>query len=92
MCVWSLSCVQLCAIPWTVAHQAPQTMEFFRQEYQSGVPFPAPGALPDPGIEPASLASLALAGGFFTIVTLGKPISIYLPIYLSIYLSISESL
>ena len=42
--------------PWTVAHQAPPAMEFSRQEYWSGVPFPSPGDLPDPGIEPGSPA------------------------------------
>ena len=52
----SLSCVQLLATPWTVAHQAPQSMEFSRQEYWSGLPFPSPGDLPDPGIEPGSPA------------------------------------
>ena len=41
-------------------------MEFSRQEYWSGLPFPTPGDLPDPGIEPASLPSPVLAGGFFT--------------------------
>ena len=51
------------ATPWTAAHQAPLSMEFSRQEYWSGLPFPPPGDLPDPGIEPASSA---LAGGFFT--------------------------
>ena len=58
------------ATPWTVAHQAPLSMGFPRQEYWSGVPLPSPGDLPDPGIEPASLA---LAGGFFATVPLGKP-------------------
>ena len=61
-----LSCfsrVQLCATPWTVAHQAPLPMELSRQEYWSGLPLPTPGNLPDPGIEPTPLA---LAGGFFT--------------------------
>ena len=48
------------------AHQAPLDMEFSRQEYWSRLPFPTPGDLPDPGIEPASLASPALAGEFFT--------------------------
>ena len=43
-------------------------MEFSRQEYWSGVPFPSPGDLPDPGIEPTSLASPALAGRFFTTI------------------------
>ena len=42
--------------PWTTAHQAPLSMGFFRQEYWSGVPFPPPGDLPDPGIEPGSPA------------------------------------
>ena len=60
--------VQLFATPWTVACQAPLSMGFFRQEYWSGLPFPTPGALPDLGIEPASLASSALAGRFFTTV------------------------
>ena len=49
-----LSCVQLSAIPWTVAHQAPPSMAFSRQEYWSGLPFPSPEDLPDPGIEPRS--------------------------------------
>ena len=42
------------ATPWTVAHQAPRSMGFFSQEYWSGLPFPSPGDLPDPGIEPGS--------------------------------------
>ena len=52
----SLSHVQLFATPWTVAHQAPPSMGFSRQEYWSGLPFPSPGDLPDPGIEPGSPA------------------------------------
>ena len=52
--VKSLSHIRLFAIPWTVAYQAPQSMEFSRQEYWSGLPFPSPGHLPDPGIEPRS--------------------------------------
>ena len=51
---------------------------FSRQEYWSGLPFPPPGDLPDPGIEPESLDSLALAGQFFTQATPGKPY-IYVP-------------
>ena len=47
-----LSHVQLFATPWTVAHQAPPSMEFSRQEYWSGLPFASPGDLPNPGIEP----------------------------------------
>ena len=49
------SCLTL-ATPWTVAHQAPLSMGFSRQEYWSGLPFPSPGDLPDPGIKPSSPA------------------------------------
>ena len=68
-CVYVLSCfscVQLFATPWTVAHQAPLSMGFSRQEYWSGLPCSPAGVLPYPRIEPASFMSLALAGGFFT--------------------------
>ena len=54
--VKSLSRVQLFVTPWTVAYQAPLSMEFSRQEYWSGLPFPSPGDLPNPGIEPGSPA------------------------------------
>ena len=54
--VKSLSCVWLFVTPWTVAHQAPLSMGFSRQEYWSGLPFPSPGDLPDPGIETGSPA------------------------------------
>ena len=54
MKVKSLSRVWLCATPWTVAYQAPQSKGFSRQEHWSGLPFPSPGDLPDPGIEPMS--------------------------------------
>ena len=53
--VKSLSCVRLFATPWTVAHQAPPSMGFSRKEYWSRLPFPSPGDLPNPGIEPRSL-------------------------------------
>ena len=72
----SLSHVQLFAIPWTVAHQAPLPMEFCRQEYWSGLPFPSPGDLPNAGIKPTSLVSPALVGGFFTTVPSGNLIGI----------------
>ena len=49
-----LSYVQLFVIPWTVAYQAPPSMEFSRQEYWSGLPFPSPGDLPNQGTEPMS--------------------------------------
>ena len=59
--------VLLIATPWTVACQAPLSMEFSRQEYYwSGLPCPPPGDIPNPGIEPTSPASAALAGRFFT--------------------------
>ena len=61
-----LSCVQLFATPWTVAHQAALSMEFSRQEYWSGLPFPTPGNLPDPEIKLMSFAFPALVGGLFT--------------------------
>ena len=49
-----LSCVGLFATPWAVACKAPPSMGFSRKEYWSGLPFPSPGDLPDPGIEPWS--------------------------------------
>ena len=55
--------------PWTVAHQVPPSKGFPRQEYWSGLPCPPPGDLPDPGLEPASLTSPAMTGGFFTTST-----------------------
>ena len=51
-----LSRVRLFAIPWTVAYQAPPSMGFSRQQCCSGLPFPSPGDLPNPGIEPGSPA------------------------------------
>ena len=51
---WSFSHVRLSATPWTVARQAPLSMGFSRQEYWSGLPFPSPGDLPNPEIEPRS--------------------------------------
>ena len=58
--------VLLFVTPWTVAHQAPLSMGFSRQEYWSWLPLPAPGGLPYPGIKPTVLTSPALAGRFFT--------------------------
>ena len=72
MCV--LSYIQHFVILWTVAYQAPLSMEFSRQKYWNVLPFPTQGDLPDPRIEPTSLVSLALAGGFFNTASLGKPI------------------
>ena len=73
MCVCVLSCVWLSVTPWTVAHQASLSMGFSREEHWSGLPFPSSGILPDPGIEPASVA---LAGGLFAIMPPGKPESL----------------
>ena len=61
-----VSRVRFFTTPWTVSHQLPLSMGFSRQEYWNGLPFPLPEDLSDPGIEPTSLASPALAGGFFT--------------------------
>ena len=62
----SLSHVQLFVTPWTVAHQAPLSMRFPRQEYWSGLPCPTRGDLPNPGIEPTSPEAPVLAGRFLT--------------------------
>ena len=72
MKVKSLSHGQLFATPWTVAHQAPLSMEFSRQEYWSGLPFLPPGYLPDPGIEPGSPAFQA---GALLSESPGKPLN-----------------
>ena len=83
--VKSLSRVRLFATPWTVAYQAPPSMGFSRQEYWSGLPFPSPGDLPDPGIEPRSPVLQADA---LTSEPPGKPLvsGILLKIYLNICL------
>ena len=60
------SVISSSATLWSVAHQAPLYVEFSRQDYWSGLLFPTPGDFPDPGIEPKSLMSPALAGSFFT--------------------------
>ena len=65
--------VQLFVTPLTIAHQGPLSMGFSRQKYWSGLPFPDPGALPDPGIEPTSLTSPSSAGGSFITEPPGKP-------------------
>ena len=59
-----LSCVQLCATPWTIVQEDPLSMGFSRQAYWTGLPFPSPGDLLDPEFKPLSFA---LTGGFFTI-------------------------
>ena len=70
---WLQSCSRLFATLWTVAHQTSLSVKFFQKDYWSGFPCPTPGDLPDPGIEPISLASPALAGGFFIAEPPGNP-------------------
>ena len=74
LCAQLFSRIQLFAAAWTIALQAPLSMEFSSQEYWSELPFPSPSDLPDPGIELGSLVSPTLARGFFIIVPPGKPI------------------
>ena len=81
MKVKSLSHVRLFATPWTVAYQASPSMGFSRQEeYWSGLPFPSPGDLPDPGIEPGSPAleadALTSEPPGKPIITLGRKLSV----------------
>ena len=73
LCAQSLSHVLLFATPWTMTHQDHLSMEFSRQEYWGGLPFPTPDNLPNPGIEFTSFASPALAGGFFITAQPGQP-------------------
>ena len=68
-CLHVVCCVQLILTLWTVARQAPLSMGLSRQEYWSGLPFPPPGDLPDPGIEPACLTSPAAADEVFTTIS-----------------------
>ena len=79
------SCVLLFVIPWTVAHQAPLSMGFSRQEYWSGLPCPPPGDLPDPGIELMSVMSPVLAGGFFTTSATWEAHTLYTSYYFTAY-------
>ena len=72
-CAQSLHHVQLFATPWTVPHQAPLSMGLSQQQYWSGLPFPPPGDLPAPGIEPTSTVAPVLAGRFFTSAPPGEP-------------------
>ena len=79
VCVCMLSHVQLFATPWTIAHQDPQSMGFFRQEYWSGLPFPIPSYRPAPGVKPVSPA---LVSRFFTPWPPGKFLSMGVTGYL----------
>ena len=76
-------------IPWTGAHQAPLSMGFSRQEYWSGLPFPSPEDLPNPGIKLVPLVSPALAGRFFTTsATWEAHICVYVCVYMCVYIYI----
>ena len=68
-----LSHAQLFVAPWTVSLQAPLSIGFSKEEYWGGLPFPSPGELSNPGIEPGSLVSPALAAGCFTTALPWKP-------------------
>ena len=72
VCLYMLSHVRLFVNTWTVAHRAPLSMGFSRQAYWTGLSFPSPGDLLDPGIEPASPE---LAGRFFTTEPPGNPLA-----------------
>ena len=79
-----LSCICFFVATWTVAGQAPLSMEFSRREYWSWLSLPTPGNLPSPGIKPASLVSPALAGGFFTTRATWEALAL---IYIDLYFS-----
>ena len=76
-----LSHIQLLEAPWTVACQAPLSMEFPRQEYWSGLPFSSPGNIPDPGIKLLSTVSPALRTDSLPTEPSGKPHTLYDSIY-----------
>ena len=90
-CILScFSCVQHFVTLWTIAHQAPLSLGFSRQEYWSGLPFPSPGDLPNPGIEPTPLMSPTLAGIIFiTSITLEaqKYIEVHISFQISVFIS-----
>ena len=73
-CVQLLGCVLLSATQWTIAYQAPLSMEFFRQEYWSGLPFPPPGGSSQPRDGTRISCVSCITGGFFTRWTLRKPL------------------
>ena len=73
--VFAFSLLQPFGILWTVAHQAPFSVEFSKQEYWNSFPFPSPGDLPYPGTQPASQASPPWASIFFTTASHGTPLN-----------------
>ena len=72
LCLVAQACLPLLLLHWTVGCQAPLSMEFSGKEYRSGLPFPSPGGLPDPGIEPKAPVSLALQADSLPDEPLGK--------------------
>ena len=76
-----LSCARLFVTPWTAAHQTPLSMRLSQQEYCSGLPFLPLQDLPNPGTEPASPATPALAGRLFTTVPAGRPLCVHIHTY-----------
>ena len=87
LCSFECSVVPDSAAAWTVAHQAPLSMGFSRQEYWSGLPFPTPGDLPDPGMEPASPAwqvgSLPLSQRYYSVIKKNR-VLIHATIYMDL--------
>ena len=81
VCVLSRSGVSDFATPWIAARQTPLSTGFPRQEYLSGLPFPLPGDLPNPGIQPTSLVSPAQACRFFTTTAPEKPSGLFIPCF-----------
>ena len=73
MCVHASVMFDSFVTPWTIAHQAPLSMEFSRQEYWSGLPFPPPGDILDPGMEPETLVSCALQADCSPLSHWGSP-------------------
>ena len=83
-CLVAKPCAALFATPWTVARQAPLSMAFLREGCWGGLPFPYPGHLFHPGVEPVSPT---LAGGLFTTEPLGKPVTVAKMIAKTLFLS-----
>ena len=82
-CMYAQSCLTLCNSTLESSQPSPLTMEFSRQEYWTGLPFPPKGNLPHPGIEPKSLGSPALPGKFLTTGPPGKSLNLLLTVHVS---------
>ena len=86
LCAQTLNRVRLFTTPWTISLEAPLSMGFPRQEYWSGLPFPSPGDLPNPGIKPESPESPALAGRSFTTGATWEALSCFIKCLDSLFL------